>query len=293
MNSISPFKNFRLWINKDNTIIMNSEILFKQASALIRENDSLRNSKEAWNIARALKILIEANKLEQEVTPLKIKIIMAMASCNYQIDNFVYAYNCAMIAKEKINEYIKSSSPFDDLSTRRLLKEEDCDEIIEAVKHSGEEYPLLMENHVLTTINTNNLRKVFPPKNEALFTRDELYHLIHVIEQTKDTITSQAYSHGDYQVAEQVESVFNMYKYSLYYIWQKYKFGRDEEVWVEGESMFPYLMFTSNINKHTDTLLSMLSNANPFAPLSNGPAITQLLQKILSDLQTRLHEGRI
>ena len=272
---------------------MNSEILFEQAVALIRENDSLRNSEEAWNIARALKILIEANKLEREITPLKIKIIMAMASCNYQIDNFNYAYNCAMIAKEKIDEYIKSDSPFDALSTRRLLREEDCDEIIEAVKRSGEEYSLLMEDHVLTTLNTNNLRKVFPPKNEASFTRDELYHLIHAIEQTKNAITSQAYRHCNYQDAERVEFIFNMYKYPLYYIWQKYKFGRDEEVWVEGESMLPYHMFISDINKNTDDLLSMLCNANPFAPLKNGPAITQLLEKILGDLQTRLHAGRI
>ena len=219
---------------------MNSEILFKQASALIRENYSLRNSEEAWNIARALKILIEANKLEPEITPLKIKIIMAMASCNYQIDNLNYAYNCAIIAKEKIDEYIKSDSPFDALSTRRLLREEDCDEIIEAVKRSGERYSRLVDNHVLTTLNTDNLRKVFPPKNEVSFTKDELYHLIHAIEQTKNAITLQACRNGDYQYVGQVESVFNMYKYPLYYIWKKYKFGRDEEVWVEGESMLPY-----------------------------------------------------
>lgn len=80
---------------------MNSENLFKQALMLIQENDSIRNSEEVWNIARALQILIEANKLESEITPLKIKIIMAMASCNYQIDNLDYAYNCAVIAKEK------------------------------------------------------------------------------------------------------------------------------------------------------------------------------------------------
>ena len=89
---------------------MNSEHLFEQASALIQENSFLRNSDEAWNIARALQTLIEANKLEPEITPLKIKIIMAMASCNYQIGNLGYAYNCAMIAKEKINIYIKSTS---------------------------------------------------------------------------------------------------------------------------------------------------------------------------------------
>ena len=61
---------------------MNSENLFKQALTLIQENDSICNSEEVWNIARALQILIEANKLESEITPLKIKIIIAMASCN-------------------------------------------------------------------------------------------------------------------------------------------------------------------------------------------------------------------
>lgn len=272
---------------------MNSEDLFKQASALIRENDTLCNSEEAWNIAHALQILIEANKLEPEITPLKIKIIMAMASCNYQIGNLNYAYNCAMIAKEKIDEYIKSDSPFDDFSTRKMLREVDCDEIIEAVKCKGDGYSRLMENHVLNTFSTNNLRKTFPPKNEASFTRDELYHLIHAIEQTKNAIISQAYSHGDYQVANLVENIFNTYKYPLYYIWQKYKFGRDDEVWVDGESMISYHMFISNIKEHTDELLSILRNANPFAPLNNGSAITQLLQKILTDLRIRLYEGRI
>ncbi|WP_272960273.1 hypothetical protein [Barnesiella viscericola] len=272
---------------------MNSENLFKQALMLIQENDSIRNSEEVWNIARALQILIEANKLESEITPLKIKIIMAMASCNYQIDNLDYAYNCAVIAKEKIDEYIKSNSPFDEISTRKLLREEDCDEIIEAVKRNGVEPSRLMDNFVLNTLCTTNIRKVFPPKNECMFTRDELYHLIHALEQTKNAITSQAYAHGDFQIAEQVQSIFNTYKYPLYYIWQKYLFGRDEEVWAEEESMMPYQIFISNIKEHTDELISMLNNSNPFAPLSNGAAITKLLHKILSDLQTRLHEGRI
>lgn len=272
---------------------MNSENLFKQAVALIRENGSISSSEEVWNIARALQILIEANKLETEITPLKIKIIMAMASCNYQIGNLDYAYNCALIAKEKIDEYIKSDSPFDEISTRELLKEEDCDEIIEAVKRNGAGHSRLMDNFVLNTLCTTNIRKIFPPKNECLFTKDELYHLIHALEHTKNAITSQAYAHEDFQIAEQVQSIFNMYKYPLYYIWQKYQFGRDEEVWVEGESMMPYHIFISNIKEHTDELISMLNNNNPFTPLSNGTAITKLLHKILSDLQTRLHKGRI
>ena len=275
-----------------NVKTVNSESLFEQAIALIQENYFLSSSKEAWNIVVALRILIKANKLEVEITPLKIKIIMAMASCNYQIGSLNYAYNCAMIAKEKINEYIYNS-PFDDSSTRKMLKEEDCDEIIEAVKCSGEGYSRLMENHVLNTVCTINLRKAFPPKNDALFTRDELYYLIHTIEHTKKDIASKAYNDGDYQVAERVELIFNIYKYPLYFIWQKYKFGKDEEVWVEGESMLPYHLFVSKIKEHTDELLSMLDNVNPFTPLSNGSVITQLLRKILSDLQTRLYEGRI
>lgn len=272
---------------------MNAEYLFNQACSIIRDNDLLRNSDEAWNIAHALSILINANKLESGTTPLKIKIIMAMASCNYQIGNYNHAYNCAMIAKEKIDEYIQSDSLFDSLSTRRMFSEEDCDEIIEAVKCKEIGISRLLDDYVLTDLCTIHLRKAFPPKNECSFTRDELYNLIHAIEDTKNQIVSQAYDYGDYHVANRVESLFNMYKYPLYYIWEKYKFGRDEEVWVEDESMMPYHIFISNIKENTNKLLSMLQNANPFAPLSNGPAITKLLHKILSDLQARLNGGRL
>lgn len=272
---------------------MTSVNLFKQAVTLIRENDSIRNSEEAWNIAHALQILIEANKLESKITPLKIKIIIAMASCNYLIGNLDYAYNCAVIAKEKIDEHIKSNRLFNEIFTRKLLGEEDCDKIIKAVKHNGAGKSRLMDNFVLKTLRTINIRKAFPPKNECLFTKDELYHLIHAIEQTKNIITAQAYAHNDFQIAERVQYIFNIYKYPLYYIWQKYLFGRDEEVWVEGESMMPYQIFISNIKEHTDELISILFNANPFKQLGNGAAITLLLHKILSDLQTRLHEGRI
>lgn len=271
---------------------MNSESLYKKAVSLIRENDTMCNSEEAWNIAHALQILIEANKLEMENTPLKIKIIQAMASCNYQIGNFNHAYNCAMIAKERINELIKSGSPFDESSTRKIMREVDCDEIIEAVKQKGA-VTRLMDDYVLTSLCTVYIRDAFPPKNECSFTRDELYHLIQAIEQTKNAIISQACSHGDYHIATRVMSIFNSYKYILYYIWQKYKFGRDEEVWIEGESMLPYHIIISNIKENTDELLLMLCNANPFKLLSNGTAITQLLHRILGDLQTRLHEGRI
>lgn len=273
--------------------MMNAENLFKQAIALIRENDSIQNSENAWNIARALQILIEANKLESEITPLKIKIIMAMASCNYQIGNFDYAYNCAVIAKEKIDEYIKSDSPFDEISTRKLLREEDCDEIIEAVKRNGERHSRLMESFVLNTLCTINIRKVFPPKDECMFTRDELYYLIHALERAKNAIATHLDTHGDYQMAERIQSLFNLYKYPLYYIWQKYQFGKDEDVWVEGENVMPYQIFISNIKRLTDELILMLNKDNPFTSLSNGSEITKLLHTILSDLQMRLHKGRI
>lgn len=272
---------------------MNSETLFQQASELIRENASVHNSDEAWNIARALQILVDANQLESATTPLKIKIIKAMASCNYKIGNLDFAYNCAIIAKEKINEYIENGSPSDDEYTRAFLKENECDEIIEAVRRNGKGQTLLLEDYVLETVETYYIKKLFAPKNECLYTRDELYNLIHTIEQTKNAIIAQAMSYNDYQIAQRVEAIFNMYKYPLYYIWQKYLFGNDEEVWVEGENMMPYHIFISNIKERTNELLLLLKNSNPFAPLTNGATITQSLYKILGDLQKRLSEGKI
>ena len=272
---------------------MNSELLFNQARELMKENQSLCNSEEAWNIAHALEILIEANRFEKTLTPLKINIIKAMASCNYKIGNFNYAYNCAMIAKEQIDEYIINGSPFDGDTTRKMMGNDECNEIIEAIKRRGESTTRLLDDHVLSTFCTINLRKVFPPKNESSFTRDELYHLIHAIEQTKKYVASQAYSHGDYQFAEQLERIYNVYKYPLYYIWQKYRYGRDEEVWVEDENMMPYHIFVSNISQNIDELIATLYGNNPFVPLSNGPAIITMLKKILGDLQMRLKKGRI
>lgn len=139
-----------------------SEYLFKQACDIIRVNDSLSNANEAWEIAHALKILVEANKEEESPSPLKAKIIMAMASCNYQIGNWNLAYNCAMIAKREI-ENIALNGPFDSISIRQLLGEEDCNEIIEAVLYNEpSSVTELAEEFVLSTVDTNCLSKVFP-----------------------------------------------------------------------------------------------------------------------------------
>lgn len=275
---------------------MNSEILYKQASLLIQNNISLCTSDDAWSIAHALQLLIEANKLELGITPLKIKIITSMARCNYLIDNLIYAYNCAIIAKKKINGYIEANNQYDSL-TKITLEEENCNKIIEAVKHNLEgslAFYIMDEDHVLATCKTYNIRKTFPPKNEAPFNKDDIYHLIHAIEKIKNATIAKSYSNVGNIIAMPIESIFNMYKYALYYIWQMYMFGKDEDVWIEGESIMPYHMFISNIKEHTDTLLSILHDYNPFASYKmNNANISQLLYKILNDLQRRLHEGRI
>lgn len=209
-----------------------------------------------------------------------------MASCNLKIGNSDMAYNCAMIAKEKIDAYINSASSSIDFSK----EEKNCDTIIELTKPKRMGSFRLDDNFVLNTINTTHLRKVFPPKDEVSFTRDDLYQLIQTMERAKNDVVSQAYSYNDFHFAERMGTIFNMYKYPLYYIWEKYLFGRSEEVWVEGESMVPYMIFASNIKENTDKLVWMLYNANPFEPF---PAIAEPLYEILGDLQARLHLGRI
>lgn len=229
------------------TDVINSETLYQNALKIIQENNNASNGDEVWNIAHALQLLIEANKMEQAITELKIKIIKEMASCNYKIGNLSYAYSCAFIAKEKLDEYIKSChcDSIDEELTRILLGENDCNEIIETIQKNRKGNTRLLQNHVLKTLCTDNIRRLYPPKDECSFTRDELYHLVHALEQTKKVIASQAFNQGEYHIAEQVESIFNMYKYPLYYIWQKYYFGNDDEVWVYGESIIPYQFFIS------------------------------------------------
>ena len=269
----------------------NSELLFKQACDIIRMNDSISNAKEAWEIVRALKLLVEANKQEKKHSPLKVKIIMAMASCNYQIGNWTLAYNCALIAKKEIDK-VASDGPFDSNSTRRLLREEDCDEIIEAIKKGNpKSITELMENYVLSTVDTTYLRNVFPLKNDAPFSKEAILKLIEILNNIISMYYKKAEIDGNWSIAESSAQYVNIFKYPLLYIWQKYKYGKDEEVWKEGEDMMLYQMFISQIDKHIPELLSLLKTSTPFAGIERDGKITETLILILSDLQKRINMG--
>lgn len=267
------------------------ELLYKRACKIIKTNGNVSNAQEAWEIVWALKLLIEANKHETGPSPLKAKIIMAMASCHYKIGEMTLAYNCALIAQKEIDNYV-FDSPFDDESARILLEEDECDEIIHAIQtRYPESVTELIEDYVLSAVDTTYLRKVFPLSDDAPFSRETILDLLGALNHLISMYYKKAESEQNRALVENSVLYVKLFKYPLLYVWQKYHFGRDEEVWQEDENMVPYDTFVSQIDKHLPELLSVLRTDSPFARIEREGKITKGLILVFSDLQNRITQG--
>lgn len=87
------------------------------------------------------------------------------------------------------------------------------------------------------------------------------------------------------------------FKYALYFIWQKYHLGNDEDVWEDGESMLPYHFFLSDIKRGVFQLCMFCLVGSPLMYYRKVVSIdrpeqkTEILKKLLEGLQGDLSNG--
>lgn len=270
----------------------NSNELFERAWNIIDTNYNVSDEQEAWQIVEALKLLVKANKMEQSPSLLKPKILMCMASCNFKIGNWTNAYNCALIANEEIKSALKIS-PFDEQSTRKMLSEDNNNEIIEVVKR---DYPRsvteLMEDYVLNAVDTMYLKKLFPLGNDAPFTKEKVKSLIDVINHIKAKYFERAKIDGNYTMAQKSSQHMDTLKMPLYFVWEKYRFGVSDDVWEDGESMMPYHLFIGQLETNLVNLIDELRTESPFTGIETNRAITDGLIMVYTDLLSKKRSGK-
>lgn len=267
--------------------------LFNEAHALIEENYRVANENEAWNIFKALQLLVDANKIESSPSFLKAQIIMCMATCNFKIGNYTLAYNCALIAK---NEIIKalSISPLDENSTKNLLGWDNCEDIIQAVKKETNNHVAeLMESYVLTALDTTALRKIYPVSNNSTFSKQILFDMINVLGGYNLMLRNQAKISGNWEYANKAIQYNNLFRYPLLYIWEKYGFGTNDSFWEEDENMFPYQLMISQLNQYLPQLIDVLRTDSPFKQSEKNGQITNNLILIYKDALSKLHDNKI
>lgn len=269
---------------------MNNTELFERIKMIIDENINASNEKELWEIADALHSLIEINRREYNLSSLKIKIIAHMALCNYKIGNTQLAYNCALIAKGLIEKY--------DNKHEILSQLDIIDDLLKTIRNEISPSKLstyeLYEEFVLGEYNTLNIRKRYPLCQSTPFSKEKIYSLIDALKQLASLYYKRASVDGRWQEAEKSVQYVNIFKYPLLYVWQKYGFGCDDDVWDEDEDMMPYQMFVGQIRNILPELIMMLNTESPFAQVGLGhDNITRDLLLILNDLYMRLRKNML
>lgn len=271
----------------------NANELFDEGCSIVDKNYNVSNEEEAWKIVGALKLFIRANKLEKSPSLLKPKILMCLASCNYEIGNYTLAYNCALISNKEIELALKES-PFDEYSTRKMLGVDNNNEIIEAVKTEDPKAATeLLEDYVVETVETAFLRKIYPLGDNATFTKEKIKSLLGVLNHLKSMYYKRAQDDGSYTMADKSTQTIDVFKMPLYFVWEKYKFGIADDVWEEGEDMLPYLLFTEKLESNLINLIDVLRTETPFIGIEKDRAISDGLIIIYTDLLTKIQNGKL
>lgn len=241
-----------------------------------------------WKYVKLLNMLIKANSVAEANSETKYEILRMMALTNYNLLNYNIAYNCAIIAKDiavYLNRVYSNKDGFI----------EDINNIIDRITNAmnPEKPTLLMEEYVVNECCTLQIRKSNPLKYEAPFSKNTIYEIIDILKYLARNCYKNAEYDGNWMQAEKSAMLYNIFKYPLLFVWQKYMFGKDEEVWDEGEDMLRYMMFVKNINHHVPELISLLTYNQPFAIRKHhyDKDRREDLLQILTDLNKWLKRG--
>ena len=150
-----------------------------------------------------------------------------------------------------------------------------------------------MENYVLNECNTLHIRKLYPLKDAAPFSKKILSWTIDTIKSLIIYEYDRSKFLGNHDVVQQNVAFLNSFKYALLFVWQKYMFGKEDEVWDDEEELLPYNYYVSNINHIIPEQLSILLNYKPFltSDILCGEELTRNLILILTDLNKWLNKG--
>lgn len=287
------FANFSNGLSdeRNSDYLTQAEELYAEAISIIKKNVPADSEKSAWELVKALKILINANDIVHSPSKLKIQILSNMAVCQFYIGDNTIAYNVAIIAQKEFEKlYGKFSCEMQEPEELSMLKEL----IIQITKKEGCRPAELMEHYVLHRVETMYIRKKFPPCNNTTFTGSDIKKCLAEIRFYEQLYMFFSIKYQD-RTSKNLCTIMHGLQMPLYFIWQKYKFGRDEEIWKEDESMMDYHIFISNLNDNLNSLIDLLETNNLFQTdkKPSNQVLTNKLLEIYYDLRKRLAKGEI
>jgi hypothetical protein len=281
--------------------MVKADAIMERAVKLYNDNANVTSIDQAKKIIESLKLFVKAYQLDEEEheepgSPLKCKILMFIALCNYTIDNINRAYCIAKQGLDAINEAIENSH-FTGIP-RSMYGEDTIKELMDAIETNRYDEVTDEDDYYEIDpeeIDTTRFEEIAGQSEEDSDkpSKQQIKLMIETISHVQEQFVKTAERLGDSMRGFQIKQSLEAFKLPLFFAWRGYKYGWHTDWCEEGDSLFPFMMFEADLKKNTQDLIDLLRTQSPFAQIERNSMITNTLISIYSTFISDIDNGTI
>lgn len=272
----------------------NADAIMERAVKLYNENSDCASLEHVKAIVESLRLFIETYRFDEDEyrasgSPLKPKILMFIALCNYKINNIYRAYCIAKQGLDAIDDAIENSVIVG--IPRTMYGEDTLKEIVGIIEtnHMNEVRNSAYYNVDPTEVDIKQLEGIIGSTTPS---KQQIKLMIETISQIQNHFSKIGEQMGNGLQSFQINQLFETFKMPLYFAWQGYKYGWHTDFCKEGDSLMPFMMFEADMKNNVNNLITALREQSPFADVEMNSAITKGLISIYSSFLTDLEKGK-
>lgn len=280
--------------------MVNPKAILEHAVKIYNDNANVVNLSQVKNIIESLKLFVKAYQLENEEQedsslPLKCKILMFIALCNYKIDNINQAYCIAKQGIDAIDEAVENSVIVG--IPRSVYGEETFNELINIIEENR--YNDVIDGDLYYAVDPEEIDTtrideiVGHPAANIKPTKEQIQNMIETISHVQDLFVKAAEHFDDSMRGFQIKQLLETFKMPLFFAWQGYKYGWHTDWCKEGDSLISFMMFEADPKKNTQELIDLLRTQSVFAQFERKLMITNTLISIYTAFVNDIENGTI
>lgn len=281
--------------------MINAAAVMERATGIFNDNADVATIQQAKSIIEGLKLFIKAYQLDRDeseeiVSPMKCKLLMFIAWCNYKIGNLNRAYCIAKQGLDAVDEAMSNSVIVG--LPRSTFGADNLEHLIDTIESNY--INEIKDGHDYYKINPEEIDTSFfddfageSEKGAHKPSKELIKNMIEAISQVQDEFDKAAEHFGDPMRGLQIRENLETFKMPLFFAWRGYKYGWHTDWCEEGDSLFPFMMFEADLKKNTKELLNLLKTQSPFAQIERNSMITNSLISIYTAFINDLDNGTI
>lgn len=284
--------------------MVKADAIMERAVKIYNDNANVTSIDQAKKIIESLKLFVKAYQLDEEEheepgSPLKCKILMFIALCNYTIDNINRAYCIAKQGLDAINEAIENSH-FTGIP-RSMYGEDTIKELMDAIETNRydevtdeDDYYEIDPEEIDTTrfeeiVSMHSSQNINDKVDLSPSSREFVSAVLKKYDDMRMQLMIAVINEGN-QKAMQVVMMLHEFVCPVFYAWEYWGHGYMSDFWKEDLCLEIYKRFKSkNILEEVRKTHRSILIYFPFRALDNDGSLKEatlaILKKLIEDIE--------